>query len=120
MSLADALGTGILLMYQLVPVGRGRSISEAALDLGANERLIRFMVDAQRSTSYYGTCRRPAVLAVSSSARPHQQRSLAALGGDRLSRLFDRTWLCLCQTKRRRLAVPLHRGIVRECARDAF
>lgn len=50
MSLVDALGTGILLMYQLVPVGRGRSISEAALDLGANERLIRFMVDAQRST----------------------------------------------------------------------
>src|SRR5674536_409142 len=27
MSLVDALGTGILLMYQLVPVGRGRSIS---------------------------------------------------------------------------------------------
>jgi radical SAM protein with 4Fe4S-binding SPASM domain len=50
MSLVDALGTGILLMYQLVPVGRGRSIREAALDLGANERLIRFMVDAQRST----------------------------------------------------------------------
>lgn len=50
MTLVDALGTGILLMYQLVPVGRGRSISEAALDLGANERLIRFMVDAQRST----------------------------------------------------------------------
>jgi radical SAM protein with 4Fe4S-binding SPASM domain len=50
MTLVDALGTGILLMYQLVPVGRGRSIREAALDLGANERLIRFMVDAQRST----------------------------------------------------------------------
>jgi radical SAM protein with 4Fe4S-binding SPASM domain len=50
MSLVDTLGTGILLMYQLVPVGRGRSISKAALDLGANERLIRFMADAQRST----------------------------------------------------------------------
>jgi len=50
MALVDALGTGILLMYQLIPVGRGRSISEASLDLGANERLIRFMVDAQRST----------------------------------------------------------------------
>jgi AdoMet-dependent heme synthase len=49
-SLVDALGTGILLIYQLVPVGRGRSIREAALDLGANERLIRFMADAQRST----------------------------------------------------------------------
>ncbi len=32
------------------PCWAGRSISEAALDLGANERLIRFMVDAQRST----------------------------------------------------------------------
>jgi AdoMet-dependent heme synthase len=50
MRLVDALGTGILLMYQLVPVGRGRSISKAALDLAANERLIRFMADAQRST----------------------------------------------------------------------
>jgi len=50
MALVDELGTGILLMYQLVPVGRGRSIEEAALDLGANERLIRFMAEAQRTT----------------------------------------------------------------------
>lgn len=50
MNLVDTLGTGILLMYQLVPVGRGRGISEAALDLGENERLIRFMADAQRRT----------------------------------------------------------------------
>jgi radical SAM protein with 4Fe4S-binding SPASM domain len=50
MDLVDELGTGILLMYQLVPVGRGRGISEAALDLGANERLIRFMAEAQRTT----------------------------------------------------------------------
>ncbi len=50
MTLVDELGTGILLMYQLVPVGRGRSISKAALDLGANERLIRFMARAQRVT----------------------------------------------------------------------
>ena len=49
MALIDELGTGILLMYQLVPVGRGRRIGEAALDLGANERLIRFMARAQRS-----------------------------------------------------------------------
>jgi radical SAM protein with 4Fe4S-binding SPASM domain len=49
MALVDELGTGILLMYQLVPVGRGRDISQAALDLGANERLIRFMADAQRT-----------------------------------------------------------------------
>jgi radical SAM protein with 4Fe4S-binding SPASM domain len=50
MTLVDELGTGILLMYQLVPVGRGRGIGQAALDLGANERLIRFMAEAQRTT----------------------------------------------------------------------
>jgi radical SAM protein with 4Fe4S-binding SPASM domain len=49
-ALVDELGTGILLMYQLVPVGRGRGIGNAALDLGANERLIRFMAQAQRTT----------------------------------------------------------------------
>jgi radical SAM protein with 4Fe4S-binding SPASM domain len=50
MDLVDELGTGILLMYQLVPVGRGRGIEQAALDLSANERLIRFMAEAQRDT----------------------------------------------------------------------
>jgi radical SAM protein with 4Fe4S-binding SPASM domain len=50
MALVDELDTGILLMYQLVPVGRGSAIGEAALDLGANERLIRFMAEAQRTT----------------------------------------------------------------------
>jgi radical SAM protein with 4Fe4S-binding SPASM domain len=50
MTLVDELGTGILLMYQLVPVGRGRGIGEAALDLSANERLIRFIAQAQRTT----------------------------------------------------------------------
>ncbi|MCG2768376.1 MAG: radical SAM protein, partial [Anaerolineae bacterium] len=50
MALVDQLGTGILLMYQLVPVGRGQGVEEAALDLGANERLIRFMAEAQRTT----------------------------------------------------------------------
>jgi radical SAM protein with 4Fe4S-binding SPASM domain len=50
MALTDELGTGILLMYQLVPVGRGRGIEKAALDLEANERLIRFMAQAQRVT----------------------------------------------------------------------
>jgi radical SAM protein with 4Fe4S-binding SPASM domain len=48
MALVDELETAILIMYQLVPVGRGRSIEDAALDLGANERLIRFMARAQR------------------------------------------------------------------------
>jgi len=50
MALVDELGTAILIMYQLVPVGRGRNIGEAALDLGANERLTRFMAQAQRTT----------------------------------------------------------------------
>jgi len=50
MTLVDELGAAILIMYQLVPVGRGRGIEDAALDLGANERLIRFMVQAQRTS----------------------------------------------------------------------
>jgi radical SAM protein with 4Fe4S-binding SPASM domain len=50
MDLVDELGTAILIMYQLVPVGRGQGIGEAALDLGANERLIRFMAHAQSVT----------------------------------------------------------------------
>ncbi|MGZ8886167.1 MAG: radical SAM protein [Halobacteriota archaeon] len=50
MRLVDELGTGILLMYQLVPVGRGSDINQAVLDEGANERLIRFMAEAQRTT----------------------------------------------------------------------
>jgi len=49
MALVDELGTGILLMYQLVPVGRGRGIGEAALNQGDNERLIRFVARAQRT-----------------------------------------------------------------------
>jgi radical SAM protein with 4Fe4S-binding SPASM domain len=48
MRLIDELDTGILLMYQLVPVGRGQEIEESALDLGANEKLIRFMAHSQR------------------------------------------------------------------------
>jgi hypothetical protein len=46
MDLIEELDTGILLMYQLVPVGRGRGIGEADLDLGANERLIHSMAEA--------------------------------------------------------------------------
>jgi radical SAM protein with 4Fe4S-binding SPASM domain len=49
MALVDELGTAIVIMYQLVPVGRGRGIETAAFDLEANERLIRFMVQAQRT-----------------------------------------------------------------------
>jgi radical SAM protein with 4Fe4S-binding SPASM domain len=48
--LVNELNAGILLMYQLVPVGRGRHIRQVALDLRANEQLIRFMAQAQRTT----------------------------------------------------------------------
>jgi radical SAM protein with 4Fe4S-binding SPASM domain len=50
MTLVDELGTAILIMYQLVPVGRGQGIEAAALDVSANERLIRFMARAQSVT----------------------------------------------------------------------
>jgi len=50
LSLIDELQTGILLMYQLVPVGRGKSIQQASLDLSSNERLIKLIVDAQRNS----------------------------------------------------------------------
>ena len=50
MDLIERVGTGILLMYQLVPVGRGRKIKNAALDLDANEQLIRFIAKAQTRT----------------------------------------------------------------------
>jgi radical SAM protein with 4Fe4S-binding SPASM domain len=49
-ALVDELETAILLFYQLVPVGRGQGIGDKALDLRANERLIRFMAEAQRTT----------------------------------------------------------------------
>ncbi|HUV09171.1 MAG TPA: radical SAM protein, partial [Spirochaetia bacterium] len=50
MELITDLGAGILLFYQLVPLGRGRTIQEAALNKAANEQLIRFMADAQRES----------------------------------------------------------------------
>jgi radical SAM protein with 4Fe4S-binding SPASM domain len=51
MALVDGLNTGILLIYQLVPVGRGRVIEDAVLDKSANKWLIEFMVKAQRDTN---------------------------------------------------------------------
>ena len=50
MALVDDLKTGILLIYQLVPVGRGRVIEDAALDKDANEWLIKFMAEVQQKT----------------------------------------------------------------------
>lgn len=51
MDLVDDLKTGILLIYQLVPVGRGRVIENAVLDKDANKWLINFMTRAQRGTN---------------------------------------------------------------------
>ncbi len=48
--LIDELQTGILLMYQLVPVGRGRKIQSASLDLSSNERLIKLIANAQKNS----------------------------------------------------------------------
>ncbi|MBM3705060.1 MAG: radical SAM protein [Actinobacteria bacterium] len=49
--LSDNLGSGIMLMYQLVPVGRGCAIKEASLDLGTNEKLLKYLAEVQKSVS---------------------------------------------------------------------
>jgi radical SAM protein with 4Fe4S-binding SPASM domain len=49
--LADDLDSGIMLMYQLVPVGRGDGIKEATLDLRANEKLIKYLAGLQQNIS---------------------------------------------------------------------
>lgn len=49
--LADKKGSGIMLMYQLVPVGRGSNIESATLDITENERLLNFLKDTQRGVS---------------------------------------------------------------------
>lgn len=46
--LAAELGAAIVLVYQLVPVGRGDSIREAALDSEANRRLVETLARVQR------------------------------------------------------------------------
>lgn len=45
--LADSYDSGIMLMYQLVPVGRGTHIARAALDLQANETLLTYLAEKQ-------------------------------------------------------------------------
>ena len=49
--LADTKGSGIMLMYQLVPVGRGSNIESATLDITENERLLNFLKDKQKDVS---------------------------------------------------------------------
>ena len=49
--LADREGSGIMLMYQLVPVGRGCAIEEAALNVNENERLLKSLARKQKNVS---------------------------------------------------------------------
>lgn len=49
--LTDDLGSGIMLMYQLVPVGRGEVIENAALKINENERLLKFLAKKQKDIS---------------------------------------------------------------------
>ena len=51
LELADDLGSGIMLMYQLVPVGRGNTIEDATLKVNENERLLKFLAAKQKSIS---------------------------------------------------------------------
>jgi radical SAM protein with 4Fe4S-binding SPASM domain len=46
--LVDDMGAGILIVYQLVTVGRGENIKGASLGIEKNERLIKIMAEAQR------------------------------------------------------------------------
>jgi radical SAM protein with 4Fe4S-binding SPASM domain len=49
--LVEELGSGIMLMYQLVPVGRGTDISRSALDMNYNKKLLTFLSDEQKNKS---------------------------------------------------------------------
>lgn len=49
--LADDMGASIMLMYQLVPVGRGGEIASATLDTAMNERLLKYLAEEQRNVS---------------------------------------------------------------------
>jgi radical SAM protein with 4Fe4S-binding SPASM domain len=51
LELADKEGSGIMLMYQLVPVGRGHKIEEAALKVNQNERLLKLLAEKQKNIS---------------------------------------------------------------------
>ncbi|HOS97918.1 MAG TPA: radical SAM protein [Deltaproteobacteria bacterium] len=51
LDLVDGLGSGIMLMYQLVPVGRGDDIRDATLSVNENERLLKFLAKKQKDVS---------------------------------------------------------------------
>ncbi len=49
-SMADSLGSAIMLMYQLVPVGRGGYIKDASLNRENNGRLLRTLETIQKNS----------------------------------------------------------------------
>jgi len=49
--LVEELGSAIMLMYQLVPVGRGFEISGSALDMDYNKKLLAFLSEEQKNRS---------------------------------------------------------------------
>jgi len=49
--LANRVGAGIMLMYQLVPVGRGNAIGSDALNIGENEKLLTTLSGKQNGIS---------------------------------------------------------------------
>jgi len=49
--IADGMGSAIMLMYQLVPVGRGNSIEDASLKAEDNERLLKLLKEKQADIS---------------------------------------------------------------------
>ncbi|MBM3707507.1 MAG: radical SAM protein [Actinobacteria bacterium] len=50
--LTDTLGAAIMLMYQLVPVGRGCAVKDATLNLNTNEKLIKYLSAAQKDVPF--------------------------------------------------------------------
>lgn len=51
LEMGEDLGTGIYLMYQLVPVGRGNKIEDASLKVNKNEKLLKFLAEKQKNIS---------------------------------------------------------------------
>jgi len=51
LEIAEGCRSGIVLMYQLVPVGRGQVIGEASLTVNQNEKLLKFLAEKQKKVS---------------------------------------------------------------------
>ena len=49
--LTDKLGAGIMLIYQLIPIGRGYLIEDKAPKVNENKKLLEFLAEKQRNVS---------------------------------------------------------------------